>query len=386
MADGDGRAALTLAEEIWRSAKPGEVFDAEQLQEIIQRRAPIYDKGQEGHYNLISALHKTIRGSDPDAALYYLARMLDAGEDRLFIARRLVRAAVEDIGMADPQALVIANAAKDAFDFLGSPEGELALAQVAVYLATAPKSNAVYTAFKAATRVAKEHGSLMPPKTILNAPTKLMKEIGYGESYRYDHDEPDAFSGQDYWPEKIGPQAFYEPADRGFEREIRKRLDWWAKLRRERRRGEGIDRESYLIVFLGAGIGGALRHRGQCRLRARLRDGVSVGHARRQHRRLLRHGRSSPDGSPSGPARGGASPCGCSWSPACSAASRPSRPSRSTRSLLWERGQDAARRRLCGAPRSSFRRRPGVGLGARPARIHRYLDCRPRGAVLPTRP
>jgi len=235
MADGDGRAVLTLAEEVWRSAKPGEVFDAEQLQEIIQRRAPIYDKGQEGHYNLISALHKTIRGSDPDAALYYLARMLDAGEDRLFIARRLVRAAVEDIGMADPQALVIANAAKDAFDFLGSPEGELALAQAAVYLATAPKSNALYTAYKAATRVAKEHGSLMPPKTILNAPTKLMKQIGYGESYAYDHDEPDAFSGQDYWPEKLGRQEFYDPVDRGFEREVRKRLDWWERLRRDRR-------------------------------------------------------------------------------------------------------------------------------------------------------
>ncbi len=235
MADGDGRAALTLAEEVWRSAKPGEVFDAEQLQEIIQRRAPIYDKGQEGHYNLISALHKTIRGSDPDAALYYLARMLDAGEDRLFIARRLVRAAIEDIGLADPQALVVANAAKDAFDFLGSPEGELALAQAAVYLATAPKSNALYTAYKGATRVAKEHGSLMPPKTILNAPTKLMKTIGYGATYRYDHDEPDAFSGQDYWPEKLDRQHFYEPVDRGFEREIRKRLDWWEKLRRERR-------------------------------------------------------------------------------------------------------------------------------------------------------
>ena len=234
MADGDGRAVLTLAEEVWRSAKPDEVFDAEQLQEIIQRRAPIYDKGQEGHYNLISALHKTIRGSDPDAALYYLARMLDAGEDRLFIARRLVRAAVEDIGMADPQALVIANAAKDAFDFLGSPEGELALAQAAVYLATAPKSNALYTAYKAATRVAKEHGSLMPPKTILNAPTKLMKQIGYGESYRYDHDEPDAFSGQDYWPEKLGRREFYDPVDRGFEREIKKRLDWWERLRRDR--------------------------------------------------------------------------------------------------------------------------------------------------------
>ncbi|SCY95615.1 replication-associated recombination protein A [Microvirga guangxiensis] len=234
MADGDGRAVLTLAEEVWRSAKPDEVFDAEQLQEIIQRRAPIYDKGQEGHYNLISALHKTVRGSDPDAALYYLARMLDAGEDRLFIARRLVRMAVEDIGLADPQALVIANAAKDAFDFLGSPEGELALAQAAVYLATAPKSNALYTAYKAATRVAKEHGSLMPPRTILNAPTKLMKKIGYGDNYRYDHDEPDAFSGQDYWPEKLGRQYFYEPVDRGFEREVKKRLDWWEKLRRER--------------------------------------------------------------------------------------------------------------------------------------------------------
>lgn len=235
MADGDGRASLTLAEEIWRSAKPDEIFNIEQLQEIIQRRAPIYDKGQEGHYNLISALHKTIRGSDPDAALYYLARMLDAGEDRLFIARRLVRMAIEDIGLADPQALVIANAAKDAFDFLGSPEGELALAQTAIYLATAPKSNAVYLAFDRASRLAKQHGSLMPPMTILNAPTKLMKEIGYGGGYRYDHDEPDAFSGQDYWPEKLGRQIVYKPEERGFEREIRKRLDWWEKLRQERR-------------------------------------------------------------------------------------------------------------------------------------------------------
>jgi putative ATPase len=234
MADGDGRAALTLAEETWRSAKEGEVFDAAQLQDIVQRRAPIYDKGQDGHYNLISALHKTIRGSDPDAALYYLARMLDAGEDRLFIARRLVRAAVEDIGMADPQALLVANAAKDAFDFLGSPEGELALAQVAVYLATAPKSNAVYTAFKAATRVAKEHGSLRPPNTILNAPTKLMKGEGYGSGYRYDHDEPDAFSGQDYWPEKLGPQRFYEPTGRGLEARVAERLQRWAELREER--------------------------------------------------------------------------------------------------------------------------------------------------------
>ncbi len=234
MADGDGRAALTLAEELWRSAGEDETFDTAGLVSVIQRRAPIYDKGQEGHYNLVSALHKCVRGSDPDAALYYLARMLDGGEDRLFIARRLVRMAFEDIGLADPQALVIANAAKDAYDFLGSPEGELALAQAAVYLATAPKSNALYNAYKASMRTAKEHGSLMPPKTILNAPTKLMKQEGYGAGYAYDHDAPDAFSGQDYWPEKLGRQRFYDPVDRGFERDIRKRLDWWEKLRRER--------------------------------------------------------------------------------------------------------------------------------------------------------
>jgi putative ATPase len=234
MADGDGRAALTLAEEIWRAAKPGEIFQPATLVEVVQRRAPIYDKAQEGHYNLISALHKAVRGSDPDAALYYLARMFDGGEDRLFIARRVVRMAIEDIGLADPQALVIANAAKDAFDFLGSPEGELAIAQAVIYVATAPKSNAAYTAFKAATRLAKEHGSLMPPKIILNAPTKLMKQEGYGTGYRYDHDEPDAFSGQDYWPEKLGRQHLYDPAERGFEREIRKRLEFWEKLRKQR--------------------------------------------------------------------------------------------------------------------------------------------------------
>lgn len=238
MADGDGRAALTLAEEVWRSARPGEILDAETLQSLVQRRAPIYDKAQEGHYNLISALHKTVRGSDPDAALYYLCRMLDAGEDRLFIARRLVRMAVEDIGLADPQALVVANAAKDAFDFLGSPEGELALAQVTVYLACAPKSNAVYNAYKAATRVAKAAGSLAPPRTILNAPTGLMRRIGYGEGYRYDHDEPDAFSGQDYWPEALGRQHFYEPTDRGMETRYRERLAYWERLRQERRGDE----------------------------------------------------------------------------------------------------------------------------------------------------
>ncbi len=235
MADGDGRAALTLAEEVWRAARPDEVFDAAALQDIVQRRAPIYDKSQDGHYNLISALHKSVRGSDPDAALYYLARMFDAGEDPLYLARRVVRMAVEDVGLADPQALVVANAAKDAFDFLGSPEGELAIAEAVIYIATAPKSNAAYVAYGAATRAAKEGGSLLPPKHILNAPTKLMKSEGYSAGYEYDHDAPDAFSGQDYFPEALGRQTFYDPPDRGFEREIRKRLDYWAKLRRERR-------------------------------------------------------------------------------------------------------------------------------------------------------
>ena len=206
MADGDGRAVLTLAEEVWRAATPGQAFDTAALTEIVQRRAPIYDKAQEGHYNLISALHKCVRGSDPDAALYYLARMLDAGEAPLFIARRIVRMAIEDIGLADPQALVVANAAKDAYDFLGSPEGELALANALIYVATAPKSNAAYTAYGAAMRLAKEHGSLMPPKIILNAPTKLMKSEGYGAGYEYDHNAPEAFSGQDYWPEQLGRQ------------------------------------------------------------------------------------------------------------------------------------------------------------------------------------
>jgi putative ATPase len=235
MADGDGRAVLTLAEEIWRAA-PLAPLDVAGLTDIVQRRAPIYDKAQEGHYNLISALHKCVRGSDPDAALYYLARMLDAGESPLFIARRIVRMAIEDIGLADPQALVVANAAKDAYDFLGSPEGELALANALIYVATAPKSNAAYRAYGAAQSLAKTHGSLMPPKTILNAPTKLMKNEGYGAGYEYDHDSPEAFSGQDYWPEKLGRQPLYEPVERGFEREIKKRLDYWRKLRKDRGR------------------------------------------------------------------------------------------------------------------------------------------------------
>src|ERR1700689_2315205 len=234
MADGDGRAALTLAEEIWRAARGGETFDAAALQEVVQRRAPIYDKKQDGHYNLISALHKSVRGSDADAALYYLCRMLDAGEDPLYLARRVVRMAVEDIGLADPQALVIANAAKDAYDFLGSPEGELALAEAVIYIATAPKSNAAYVAFGEAMRTAKEAGSLLPPKHVLNAPTKLMKAEGYGSGYEYDHDAPEAFSGQDYFPEQLGRHKFYDPPERGFEREIRKRLEYWAKLRQQR--------------------------------------------------------------------------------------------------------------------------------------------------------
>jgi putative ATPase len=232
-ADGDGRAALTLAEELWRAARPGEMLDEAGLGETLQRRAPIYDKAEDGHYNLISALHKTVRGSDPDAALYYFARMLNAGEDPRFLARRLVRMAVEDIGLADPQALIHARAAAETYEQLGSPEGELALANCVIYLATAPKSNAAYNAYKAAMRTAKEAGSLTPPKSILNAPTKLMKEEGYGTGYAYDHDAPDAFSGQDYWPEKLGRQAFYQPVDRGFEREIAKRLAWWAKRREE---------------------------------------------------------------------------------------------------------------------------------------------------------
>lgn len=236
MADGDGRSILNLVEDVFAAVSPkAKPLNRDALTKLVQRRAPLYDKSREGHYNIISALHKSVRGSDPDAALYYLCRMLDGGEDRLFIARRLVRMAIEDIGLADPQALVIANAAKDAFDFLGSPEGELALAEATIYMATAPKSNANYVAYKAAMRAAKEHGSLSPPKVILNAPTRLMEDEGYGAGYRYDHDEPDAFSGQNYFPDefKKRPQ-YYDPPERGFEREIKKRLEYWERLRRER--------------------------------------------------------------------------------------------------------------------------------------------------------
>lgn len=233
MADGDGRYLLNLAEELF-ALDPEADLDTARLVETVQKRAPLYDKGQEGHYNLISALHKSLRGSDVDAALYWLARMLAGGEDPRFIARRLARAAVEDIGLADPQALPQALAAWDAYERIGSPEGELALAQCTIYLASAPKSNAAYNAYGAAMSAAKDTGSLMPPKHILNAPTGLMKDLGYGAGYAYDHNAEDSFSGQNYFPEDIERQKFYEPVERGFEREIAKRLDYWAKLRAER--------------------------------------------------------------------------------------------------------------------------------------------------------
>jgi putative ATPase len=238
LSDGDGRALLGLVEEVFSAVKPGEILDKAALLQVVQRRAPIYDKKQDGHYNLISALHKTVRGSDPDAALYYFARMLVAGEDPLFLARRLIRMASEDIGMADPQALPFCIAARDAYQMLGSPEGELALAQAVVYLASAPKSNAVYTAFKAAVDLAQTSGSPMPPMVILNAPTKMMKGQGYGEGYVYDHDTPEGFSGQEYFPEKLGRQDFYQPVERGFEREIKKRLEYFSRLRAKKRDGE----------------------------------------------------------------------------------------------------------------------------------------------------
>jgi putative ATPase len=271
-ADGDGRFLLNQAETLFSLSPSGERVEAERrgegesddpltrtasqptlspegervklldpaaLSALLHRRVAVYDKDREGHYNLISALHKSIRGSDPQAALYYLARMLTAGEEPLFVLRRLTRAAVEDVGLADPQALVQCMAAKDAYDFLGSPEGELAIVQACLYLATAPKSNAVYLAQKAAWKIARDSGSLQPPATILNAPTKLMKTVGYGKGYEYDHDLPDAFSGANYWPDEIGPQRLYEPVDRGFEKRIAERLAWWEALRSERQEEPG---------------------------------------------------------------------------------------------------------------------------------------------------
>jgi putative ATPase len=239
MADGDGRTVLNMAEEVFGAVPAGgAIVDRAGLTKLVQRRAPLYDKSRDGHYNLISALHKSVRGSDPDAALYWLARMLDGGEDPLYIARRVVRMAVEDIGLADPQALVQALSAKDAYDFLGSPEGELAIAQAVVYVATAPKSNAAYAAFGAARRAAKEHGSLSPPKHILNAPTKLMKQEGYGAGYEYDHGSPEAFSGQNYFPDEMPRQHFYDPDGRGFEAELKRRLQRWQEMRSARRSGD----------------------------------------------------------------------------------------------------------------------------------------------------
>ncbi len=233
LADGDGRFALNLVETLF-TLPPGTILTPETLAQLVQRRAPLYDKSEEGHYNLISALHKSVRGSDVDAALYWFCRMLDGGEDPRYLARRLTRMAVEDIGLADPQALPLATSAWETYERLGSPEGELALAEMVIYLASAPKSNAAYVAYGAAKRAAKEHGSLMPPKHILNAPTKMMKTLGYGKGYEYDHDAPEAFSGQNYFPDTMPREQYYKPVERGFEREVGKRLEYWAKLRAER--------------------------------------------------------------------------------------------------------------------------------------------------------
>jgi len=232
-ADGDGRFLLNQAETLY-AAKIETPLDPAALGQFLQRRVAVYDKDREGHYNLISALHKAVRGSDPQAALYYMARMLVAGEEPLFVARRLIRMAVEDIGLADPQALNQCMAAKDAYQFLGSPEGELALVQACLYIATAPKSNAAYKAQKAAFKSARDTGSLMPPMNIVNAPTSMMKKLGYGHGYTYDHDAEEGFSGDNYWPDEMTPQTYYEPVERGFEREIAKRIEYWNKLRAER--------------------------------------------------------------------------------------------------------------------------------------------------------
>lgn len=234
-ADGDGRFLLNQVETLF-SAGLSQALDAAQLSQFLHRRMPVYDKDRDGHYNLISALHKSLRGSDPQAALYWLARMLVAGEEPLYVLRRIVRFAAEDIGLADPQALVQCMAAKDAYQFLGSPEGELAIVQACLYCATAPKSNAAYAAHKAAWKSARETGSLMPPQNILNAPTKLMKNLGYGSGYQYDHDAPDGFSGDNYWPDGMRPVEFYQPVDRGFERRIAERIAWWNARRAEARK------------------------------------------------------------------------------------------------------------------------------------------------------
>ena len=235
-ADGDGRFLLNQVETLYAIDIP-EPLDPAGLSALLHRRVAVYDKDREGHYNLISALHKSLRGSDPQAALYYLARMLTAGEEPLYVLRRLVRFATEDIGLADPQAVVQCLAAKDAYDFLGSPEGELAIVQACLYCATAPKSNAAYMAMKASFRSARETGSLMPPMNIVNAPTKLMKQVGYGKNYQYDHDAAEGFSGANYWPEEMEAQTFYAPTDRGFEARVAERMAYWDRLRAERGTG-----------------------------------------------------------------------------------------------------------------------------------------------------
>ena len=239
LADGDGRYLINLLESVYDLTPAGERLDAASLLKLVQQRAPVYDKDREGHYNLISAVHKSLRGSDTDAALYWAARMLEGGEDPLYLLRRLTRFAMEDVSLADPQALPMALAAWDAYERLGSPEGDLAIAELVIYLGSAPKSNSAYAAWGKAREAAKAHGSLMPPPHILNAPTKLMEEAGYGKGYVYDHDTADGFSGQNYFPEKMARRKFYDPPERGFEREIRKRLAYWERLRREKENHSG---------------------------------------------------------------------------------------------------------------------------------------------------
>ena len=239
LADGDGRYLINLLESVYDLTPAGVRLDAASLLKLVQQRAPVYDKDREGHYNLISAVHKSLRGSDTDAALYWAARMLEGGEDPLYLLRRLTRFAMEDVSLADPQALPMALAAWDAYERLGSPEGDLAIAELVIYLGSAPKSNSAYAAWGKAREAAKAHGSLMPPPHILNAPTKLMEEAGYGKGYVYDHDTADGFSGQNYFPEKMDRRKFYDPPERGFEREIRKRLAYWERLRREKENHSG---------------------------------------------------------------------------------------------------------------------------------------------------
>ena len=244
IADGDGRYILNLAESVWNYAKEGEIFDKDKIVKIIRSRAPVYDKGRDGHYNLISAVHKSLRGSDVDAALYWVARMIVSGEDPRYILRRLIQFSIEDVSLADPNAVVQAMACAETYERLGTPEGELAVMQLTAYLATAPKSAAVYKAMGKAIETARKTGSLMPPKHILNAPTKMMKNLGYSDGYIYDQDLEDGFSGQNYFPEEMGRRRFYSPVDRGFEREIKKRIDYFDKLRKEKQKQRNENKEN----------------------------------------------------------------------------------------------------------------------------------------------